>query len=161
MHNIQIRGVISPDKKFRIIRNTKQGENSRMNMKGKICYAFLRSELVDMMLELGMSEPEETSTKAEICDSIQNHMQKQGMLDRKYGIISPDGTFRVCRNEPNLEGNARMVQKGKVCSVWTKSQLIDLMMELGMPEPEGTATKDEIIASLQNHMEKAGRLVRV
>jgi hypothetical protein len=57
-----------------------------------------------------------------------------------YGFILPDKKFRI-RNKlteaPGAADDARKINRGKVCDTWYRPDLIDVMWEIGIPEPGG------------------------
>lgn len=59
-----------------------------------------------------------------------------------YGFILPDGKFRISNKltEVNLTRDGRRINRGKVCRSWDKLDLIDVMWEIGMAEPETDKT---------------------
>lgn len=97
MHGAQFhtRGILTPDHKFLIIRGQNPGDDERKTRRGKLASTFSKSELIDVMRELGMQDPKETATKNDICAAIEDQLESVGRLSRKYGIVSRDGTFRI------------------------------------------------------------------
>lgn len=161
MHGVQFhtRGVLTPDHRFLIIRGQNPKDDERKTRRGKLSTTFSKSELIDVMRELGMQDPEGTATKNDICVVIQDQMESMGRLSRKYGIVSRDGTFRISQADTDQKGDARMVRKGKFCNTWSKAQLLDLAVELEMQNVDKIATKDELCAYIKNHLDRRGRLV--
>src|SRR3990167_8442001 len=93
-------GILSADqeRKFSIVVGKDANVEARKMKKGKRCSAFTRDQLVEVMLDIGMKQPDPTMSKADLCDAIQKHMENTGRLVSMYGIVSPDGAFRVTKN---------------------------------------------------------------
>ena len=57
-----------------------------------------------------------------------------------YGFILPDKKFRIRDKLTEAAGaadDARRIKRGKVCETWYRPDLIDVMYEIGIPEPRG------------------------
>lgn len=57
-----------------------------------------------------------------------------------YGFILPDKEFRIrdkLTESPGADIDARKIKRGKVCKTWYRPDLIDVMYEIGIPEPGG------------------------
>jgi len=75
-----------------------------------------------------------------------------------FGFVLPNGEFRIC-GEMDQEVDFRKLKKGKICSSFTRSDLIDLMLRMGMQNPGNFASKNDICVSIRDHMESTGRLL--
>lgn len=57
-----------------------------------------------------------------------------------YGFILQDKKFRIRNKLTETSGasdDARKINRGKVCETWYRPDLIDVMWEIGIPEPNG------------------------
>lgn len=86
--------------------------------------------------------------------------QRKDVFERKgiYGFFLPtDQKFRI-RNilteNPDASKDARKINRGKDCNVWKRSELIDIMWEIGAPGPNDipsvvTASDENLIREIK------------
>jgi len=74
-----------------------------------------------------------------------------------YGRISGDGLWIVDKTKEPLNSNGQTTYRGKLCTTWTKLELVPVLFEIGLPPPEEIINqpynKDYFIQLIQENID--------
>ncbi len=89
-------------------------------------------------------------------DAKDQYLKYRRYYSNIYGTISPDGTFRI---HNNLRRDERRVNRGKLCKVFPRSELIDVIQKLGITlDDSSIMTKNELCDLIRHSLQQVGKL---